>query len=171
MSPARQAYWAVFAAALAIHGTMALWTLPRIAQEAGGLLPFDLRPTGYTPEEARAFLSALSEEGRAVYSGPQRLLDSIYPALLAVVLAGAVKVLFRRGLLRIVLMLAVLGGMLADYAENMRVAGLLAAGPEAADAMIAAASRATVAKSAMTGLVMGVVLLALARRLRQRWRG
>ena len=37
--------------------------------------------------------------------------------------------------------------------------------------MIAAASRATVAKSAMTGLVMGVVLLALARRLRQRWRG
>ncbi|MFC3117406.1 hypothetical protein [Jhaorihella thermophila] len=150
---------------------MVLWTLPAIAAEAGGLLPFDLRPTGYSAEEARTFLAALSDEGRAIYAGPQRALDGVYPALLAAVLAGAVKALFRRGPLRVVLMLAVLGGMLADYAENLRIAAMLAAGPEATDAMIEAASRATVTKSALTGAVMGLVLLALARRLRRKWRG
>ncbi len=170
MTPPRMGYWLAFGAALAVYAAMVFWTLPRILDEAGGLMPFDLRFSGYGPDEARAFLAALSAEGRAVYLGPQRLLDALYPALLAVVLAGGVAALVRSRWLRVVLLVAVLGGMAADYLENARVAALLTA-DAVTDEAIAAASRATVAKSALTGGAMGMLLLVLARRMRERWRG
>lgn len=169
MTPPKPGYWLILALALAVYAAMILWTLPEIATEAGGLAPFDLRPMGYGAEEARKFLNTLSAEGRETYLGPQRALDAVYPALLALVLVGAARGLVRRGAGRLLLLLMILGGMLADYAENMLVAGLLKAGP-VSDAAIAAASRATVAKSALTGLAMGWILLALARWLKHEWR-
>lgn len=170
MTPPRMGYWLAFAMMLAVYAAMTFWTLPGIVEGTGGLMPFDLRFSGYGPDEARAFLAALSDEGRAVYLGPQRLLDTLYPALLAVVLAGGVAALVRARWLRVVLLAAVLGGMGADYLENARVAALLTA-DAVTDEAIAAASRATVAKSALTGGAMGMLLLVLARRMRERWRG
>lgn len=61
-------------------------TLPKISAAAEGLLPFDLRATGYSEAEAQAFLTALSPEGRALYQGTQHRLDTLYPPLLALVL-------------------------------------------------------------------------------------
>lgn len=157
----RSAYWAGFVAAMGVYMAMVIWTLPAISAAAGGLAPFDLRPTGYSPQEARAFLAALSDEGRALYLGPQRLLDLFYPALLGVVLGGAVWALVRFALLRWVLLAAVLGGMLADYSENILVKGLLETPGPVTDNAVLAASRATITKSALTGLAMMAVLVAL----------
>jgi hypothetical protein len=56
-------FWLVVAATLGVYLVMVLWSIPRISAEAGGLPVFDLRPGGYTFEEARAFLAALSPEG------------------------------------------------------------------------------------------------------------
>lgn len=169
MIPPKPGYWLILALALGVYATMILWTLPDITTEADGLVPFDLRPTGYGADEARNFLNALSNEGRETYLGPQRLLDVLYPVLLALVLAGAARALVRRGAARLLLLLVILGGMLADYTENTLVAGLLTTDP-VTDAAIAAASRATIVKSALTGLAMGWILLALARWLTQNWR-
>lgn len=164
---ARLAYWTCFAAALAVYGTMVVWTLPGIAAEAGGLAAFDMRPTGYSAEEARAFLAALTTRGLALYTGPQRWLDLVYPALLAVVLAGGTRALFPRGLLAIVVIGCVIGGMGADYLENMRVAALLAG--EHSDASIAAASQATVFKSALTSVAMIAILMRLLHVSFRKW--
>lgn len=162
-------YWAVFGLSLTIYLAMVLWTLPAISAAACGLRPFDLRPFGHTPDEARLFLDCLTVSGRELYLGPQKWLDLVYPLTLALVLAGAARALIVSGPIRIAVLLAVCVGMLADYAENLLVARLLTAtGPVADDAVIAA-SRATVVKSVLTGLAMVVVCVALARRVFAGW--
>lgn len=170
MTGARLIYWGAVAAALMVYLAMVVWTLPEISQAADGLVPFDLRPWGYGPDAAQGFLDALSDEGRALYLGPQRVLDAIYPALLAVALGGAVPALYRNRALRSVLVIAVLAGMAADYLENARVAALLALQVPAPQELIAAASRATVVKSAATGVAMLAVLIGLVRASLRRWR-
>ena len=72
-----RALWLSLALMLAGLALIFLWAAPRI--EAGGLAPFDLRTQGYSFAEARAFLTALTPEGRAVYLGPQRVADTIFP--------------------------------------------------------------------------------------------
>src|SRR5262249_39433895 len=73
----------------ALWGVMVFCTLAYLRRTAGGLEPFDLRPFGYTPEEARALLFALSSIGRNYYADVQLQLDTAYPAVYA----------FSRGLL------------------------------------------------------------------------
>lgn len=164
----RAAYWISFAAALAVYLCMVLWTLPTISQAAGGLAAFGLRPTGYSEAEARAFLTALTEQGRALYSGPQRLLDLAFPVLLALVLIGAIRTFFTRPWVRSLLIAVAVFGMLADYWENNLVTTLLAG--EVSAAQIAAASQATIVKSIASGLVITVVVLALLRAGLKRWK-
>ncbi|NRB16020.1 MAG: hypothetical protein HRU33_00215 [Rhodobacteraceae bacterium] len=164
----RQIYWGVFAAALGVYVTMIVWTLPGISQSAGGLLPFDLRPMGYSADEARAFLAALGTEGHALYTGPQRLLDMAYPALLGFVLIGALRHFYAKGWLLSLLVFVALAGMGADYLENMRVALLLAG--DTSDLAIAAASRSTVMKSVLTSVATLAVLAGLIGATWRRWR-
>jgi hypothetical protein len=166
---ARAAYWVVFAAALGVYLWMITGTLPAITRAAGGLMPFDLRPTGYSVDEARAFLGALSDSGRAVYLGPQHMLDLVYPALLAVVLIGAVRVLFQGAWLRAGLSGIILAGMVADYVENAVVAQLLRSSGEAPAGMIRLANGATMVKSGLTGLAMVAVLAGLGALTLRKW--
>ena len=168
--PVRVAYWLVFALTLAVYGAMVIWTLPAISAGAGGLVAFDLRPTGYSVPEARAFLNSLSDEARAIYQGPQRLLDMAYPALLGLVLFGALRWSVAHPLLRKALILVVLGSVLADYYENFLVAQMLVENETASEALIHSASRATIVKSTLAGIAMVSLLIALARAGLVRWR-
>jgi hypothetical protein len=158
------ALWAVVAATVAVGAAMAFWTLPRIAEAAGGLVPFDLRPFGYSGDEARAFLTALSPEGRGMYQGPQRMLDLIYPTALSGLLALALWRITRNRPrpLRLALVGVAIAGGLADHLENALVAGLLRADPAmVTDAAVAWASAATLAKSVLTA-VAALALMSLA---------
>ena len=73
-----------------LAGNGVLWavmffgTLAHLQALAGGAAPFDIRPLGYSYEEARAFLEAIGEQGRAYYLRPELLLDTIYPPFYAV---------------------------------------------------------------------------------------
>lgn len=168
-------FWILFALAMIIYLAMIAWTLPEISADAGGLPAFDLRPMGYSTEEARAFLSALSDAGRALYLGPQALLDLAYPALLAAVLTMGVTVMLRPGFrwLRWATAAAGIAGAGCDYLENMLVRGLLRADPAAVtDSALRAASTATILKSAFSTLAFTLFLVSLAiwawRRLRRK---
>jgi hypothetical protein len=166
-------FWLVFAATVAVYSLMAAWSLPRIAADAGGLLPFDLRPLGYSLEEAKAFLAALSEEGRAFYRDVQHLLDLAYPALLAATLALATLLLAPAswGSVRWLLAALALPGMVFDYCENRAVAGMLDAGVDGlTKEMVGAASRWTLLKSVFTAVSMGIVLLLPVARFVRSWR-
>jgi hypothetical protein len=164
----RLAFWLLFAATVGLYFAMMLWSLPRIAEEAGGLPAFDLRPTGYSFEDARAFLAALTPQGNVFYRNTQHLLDLIFPGLLAALLYWAIAVLLptRLGGWRWVLPLPVLVIALFDWAENHAVGGLLEAGaggltPE----MAATASRWSVFKAAGSTVAYTVLLALLV------WRG
>lgn len=157
-------FWVVFALGLSVYLVMVLWTLPAISAAAGGLAAFDLRPLGYSLIEARAFLSALSEQGRALYLGPQALLDLAYPTLLASTIALGVRLLGGgRWMLRIAVPAAV-GGALCDYAENLLVRRLLQVEPASVtEGAVQMASTATVLKSVLSTLALVLLLVALAR--------
>jgi len=166
-----RAYWIVFVAALCVYGAMLLVTLPAITDAADGLVPFDMRPAGYTPDEARAFLANLSDQGRAVYLGLQHRLDLVYPGLLALVLAGAVWGLTTRGIIRVPLVLLTCLGMIADYTENVFVARMLRWDGVIPDQLAAQACLWTQLKSAATTIVMIAVCLLLVAWGLRKWRG
>ena len=86
MTPGRAA--AVFGtAATAVYLAMVLGTLPALEAQAG-MMPFDLRPTGYSTDTALALLRALGAEGRFYYLTRQLPLDTLYPALMALTLSS-----------------------------------------------------------------------------------
>ncbi|SNS15872.1 hypothetical protein [Antarctobacter heliothermus] len=162
----RVAYLILTAATLAVYFVMVLWTLPTIAAAAGGALPFDLRPWGYSPEEAAAFLSVLSDPGRSLYSDVQLRLDTVYPPLLAIWICASAARLFPRGVVWAIGLVAV-GGMAADLAENAAVAQLL----DGFDADTARrAARWTMVKSAATTLALTALLAGFVAWLWGVWR-
>lgn len=169
----RAIFWLVFAATLGVYLVMLVWTLPAITAAAGGLAPFDLRPSGYTLDEARAFLAALTSDGTTLYRNVQQRLDIAYPVLLAATLVMAILLLSPAGLGRWLLAATALPGMVFDYLENASVAAMLDGGAAAlTPELAAAASRWTVLKSVFSTLAF-VVLLAflglwLYRRLSSR---
>ena len=162
----------------ALWAMMMFWTLPYLRRVAGGLEPFDLRPFGYTLEEARALLHALSDIGRAYYADVQLQLDTAYPALYAL----------SRGLLLLwltapgrtaakpvplpvratLLVLPVLTAWF-DYFENDAIAAMLAAGPEVGADLVARASFWTQAKW-LAGVVTEATCLTLLAIAFMRWR-
>lgn len=164
-------YWGLVAVTLGFYLAILTWSLPFIRQEAGGLSPFDISPAGYSYEQARAFLSALSPEGLARYRGAQSHLDAIYPALLFAVFAIGMWHL-SEGLWKIVpiaLIAVAVIGMFADTMENSAVRALLDAGPEAiTPEMVAQASFLTVLKSASNTICYLAMFILL---LRWWWRG
>lgn len=165
----RPIFWLMFAVMTGIYLLMALWSSPHIAADTGGLLMFDLRPTGYSFDEASAFLSALSEGGRLFYLNVQQVMDMAYPALLAVVLVMAFTHLFR-GLPRILAIVLALAGSGFDYLENAAVAVMLQAGDGLSEAMVATASRWTVLKSGAVTLALIMLLIGLGMAFMRRRR-
>ena len=161
------AFWLLFAVTMAVYATILLWSLPIVAAAAGGQVPFDMRPGGYSFAEARAFLIALSEEGRDFYVTVQHRLDLAYPALIAATLFFAIAALVparaRPGRWWVAAPALVIAAF--DYAENSAVAAMLAAGPAGLSPdLVAQASRWTVWKSTLTAAVMTAVLVLLVWR-------
>ena len=116
--------WGLPALTVLVGAVLSYWALPQVQAAAGGLEPFDLRWSGYDLTAARAFLTALSAAGRALYLGPVRLIDTAFPILLTLTLC-----LPLRGRPPVWFLPALACGLL-DLAENMTVARLLQIGPE-----------------------------------------
>lgn len=165
----RALFWVLLALMAGVYCMMLFWTLPRLKVLSGGLLPFDLRPSGYTLAEALALLAAMGTEGRAYYLSVQQQLDSAYPVLYAVVMVLAFRALAPLWWGRALGVLA-LAGAGFDYLENARVAVMLRQAPEAVtEAMVAAASQATVLKSVTVTVALVVLSVLLARAGGRRW--
>lgn len=165
----RPLFWVLFALMVGVYGAMLFWTLPQLQALSGGLLPFDLRPGGYDLAEAQALMSALGAEGRGYYLGVQQTLDSAYPALYAVVMVLAFRALAPLWWGRALGLLAVAGAGF-DYLENARVAVMLRLSPEGVtEAMVAAASQATMLKSVTVAAALVALSVLLARAGGRRW--
>lgn len=138
--------------------------------EPDGVLIFDSRVMGYDLAAAEAYLSALSPDARALYLGPFRQLDTVFPIVLGLTLVGALWLssMDLSLLARIAILAVPVLYVWADLQENARVAGILSGGGGDA-ALVAAASRLTQLKWLTLGF--GMLLLAgcaiAARRARK----
>jgi hypothetical protein len=158
-------FWLLFAVMLGDYLAMVLWSIPALSRDAGGLAVFDMRPGGYTFDEARAFLAALSPDGARFYANVQHRLDAAYPALLALTLGWAILRLApaRWGVWRYVLAATAIPGMVFDYLENADVAAMLKAGADGiTPALVETASFHSRAKAAASTVSMTILLLLLA---------
>ncbi|GAB4348252.1 MAG: hypothetical protein Kow0026_02540 [Oricola sp.] len=172
MNPNR-IFWLVVAVTLGDYLAMVLWSIPKISAAAGGLPVFDMRPVGYSFEEAAAFLAALPAEGARFYENVQHRLDAAYPALLAVTLAWSILRLApaRWGIWRHLLAVTAIPGMVFDYLENRDVARMLVLGPDGITRdLVSVASFHSRAKAVSSAAAMSILLVLLAIWAIRRWR-
>lgn len=131
-------------------------------EAASGHIPFDMRPMGYGPADAKALLDALGAQGGAYYLTRQIPLDTIYPAMLAMFLIATMRWFGNRipgsRLVRIGILFSV-GAALFDYGENLGIAAMIWSWPNPPAPLIYAASTASIFKSALTTLAVFSVLL------------
>jgi len=161
-------------AAILVYFLMVFGTLADI-ERITGVSAFDMRPTGYSYADALALISALGDEGRRIYLMRQIPLDTVYPALLAISSASSLFWLSRSfgstvRWYRAFAAMAYLAAT-ADYAENLLIVWMLNAGPSVPEALVTAASLASVSKSILSTIVFTALLVALTefaiRRMRR----
>jgi hypothetical protein len=141
-----------------LAGNGALWavmffgTLAHLQALAGGAAPFDIRPLGHSYEEARSFLAATGEQGRAYYLSRQLILDTVYPPFYAVSRAlalwwltmpgrlydGAILQRWRWTLVAIPVVMASFDGV-----ENVCIAKMLRTWPDLSPGLVQVSSLAT----------------------------
>lgn len=155
--------------ASAAYLAIVLWALPFVSQEAGGQVPFDLRPTGYSMEDAQAFLSALSAPGRDFYLGVQHKLDIFFPAVLALTFILGFQMLFSRWWATFFGFVALLGAA-SDYLENYLVSVMLTMPVETIEgSLVSLSSFWTISKSISSTLCFAALLFGAARVSLRRW--
>jgi hypothetical protein len=178
--------WLVAALLMAsgvLWAVMFFGPLAYLAQLAGGAAPFDVRPFGYSFDEARAFLSAIGAQGRYFYGHRELPLDMLYPPLYAVsrglalwwlTMPGRVREapLPRRWRYALIAVPVVMASL--DMIENLCIARMLSAWPALSPGLVQISSLATRAKivaGALTELSMAVLaVLWLKRRMAGRRR-
>jgi hypothetical protein len=163
-----RAIWGVAALTVTVHLIMVLRSLPNPAEMAGGLPPFDLRPTGSGPDDARAFLAALIAGGRTFYLGVQHRLDTVAPGLLALTLV-LVFCRLAPGWPAFLLGFVAVDGAVADGSENASVAAVLAS-TDPTEAQLVRASQLSLAKFVLTPLAVTAPFRLFVRAGVRRWR-
>ncbi|MEP1356312.1 MAG: hypothetical protein ABJX32_13655 [Tateyamaria sp.] len=148
--------------AASIYWLMMSVTLAHI-EAVSGHVPFDMRPAGYGPTQAVALLEALGVDGRDYYLSRQLVLDTLYPAMLALTMIATICWLGQRmpnsRLVRFGIALSV-GSALFDYVENLGIMTMIWSWPGVFVPLVYAASSATILKSVSTTLAVLMVLLA-----------
>ncbi|PYG26678.1 hypothetical protein [Pelagimonas varians] len=131
-------------------------------EAVSGQIPFDMRPFGYAPADAAMMLDALGADGRKYYLSHQILLDTIYPAMLALTLIATIcwfgqrmpkSKLVRAGIA------ASVGAALFDYVENLGIAAMILNWPDISAPLVFSASAATIVKSCLTTVAVSMAFL------------
>ena len=161
-------FWTIVAITVIDYLVMVIWSLPYIANQAGGLMPFDVRPTGYSFEDAKAFVGALTVQGNIFYLSMQHMLDTVFPILEGVVVSWAIIMLADKswGFGRWLMIIPGVAGMVFDLLENRQVGVMLTTGAKDLTAeIVSLGSTFTIAKS----ILVTISFLILAWLLLQRY--
>ena len=168
MSCSSKLFSAVLMIAAGLYATMLCWSLPTIMADSNGLYPFDLRPLGYSYNEARTFLLALDGDGRHFYQNVQLRLDTAFPLFAAMAIGWSI---YRLGSLdaphwRRTLALIALPGMIFDYLENHAISQMLdIGGTDLPHSLVAQASLFSQLKAVFSTISLLVLLAALGLKI------
>jgi len=147
--------------AATIYFVMITITLAHI-QNVSGQVPFDMRPSGYAPNEAVVLLQSLGVDGRNYYLFRQIPLDTLYPAMLALTLSATILWFGRRISNRRLIFIGVAVSICSavfDYAENFGIVAMILSWPEVSVPLVHTVSTASVLKSVATTLAVMLVVL------------
>ncbi len=162
---------AIFATlASTVYLVMVLGTLSYL-QTISGMVPFDLRPSGYSPEMASELINALGANGRTAYLKFQLPLDLLYPPLFALTLAGLSRWIGNMTNANKMVAIAVAASWASaglDYIENAGITAMLLSWPELPHALVHFTSLATVTKSLATSLAVTLLVILIIRRFVRR---
>ena len=156
--------WLLPLAALATYLVLMLVLAPRVLAETAGMRPFDLRVTGYSADEARTYLAAMTPAGQALYLGWIRIIDTVIPILVMLTLCLPLRHWHWAWTLPALAFAAL------DLAENSAVARLIRTGAQVDDASVALASALTMTKFAVLAVAVAVALAGLVSLWRARRR-
>jgi hypothetical protein len=160
-----------------VWAVMFFGPLAHLTRLAGGLTPFDVRPSGYSYADARAVLEAIGAQGRAYYASPELILDTFYPPLYAISRGLAlwwltmpgrlrerpVPLRVRYALVAVPILMATL-----DLFENGCIAVMLWTWPDLSRGLVEVSSLATQLKI-MAGVLTEALMGALAVIWVMRW--
>ena len=134
--------------------------IPQIESAAQGMKCFDMR-FGYTIEEARQFLTALSKEGRNLYLTRQLPLDFVYPLAYGLFFATLFTALNGKKTLLNLLPVLLAG---ADYIENISILLMLRHDSTyLTDMQVRISSGATIVKTVLMYLCFLLIIILLIR--------
>lgn len=138
--------------AMIIYMFMLTVSLPRLQNDMDGLAVFDMRPMGYSFEEAREIVSTISEEGTDYYKSVQLPIDFIYPVLLALFGMLALGYFSNRVYVPRISYILPLFVVMADYIENIYIYTMLSG--NLTESMVNVSSFFTVLKSLSTTVLL-----------------
>lgn len=165
MNRFRQRTYVFFAVAAAFYAIMVLVTLKEL-ESLSGVAPFDMRPTGYSYEDAQLLLQGLGEAGRHYYLTNQIPLDIVFPAAFALFLTNAF--LWCRSILTAGRWIGIGIGLswlaaAADYLENTGITAMLVLWPKVPGSLVSATSAASIMKAGATTCAIIIMLIVVAR--------
>ena len=140
-----------------------IWLFPAIERTTRGIHAFDLNPLGLSFADAKRFVSLLTEEAKRLYLQVELPLDCVFPLFYTPLFAMLMKRSYtgrRKDFLRTVPFL--LAGF--DYFENGCTAYLLTH-PAFTQTAAVVARTATVGKTLLMYVTIGIVLVRLLKRL------
>ena len=139
-----------------ILAAMHVFFLPKIQAAAGGIACFDMQSFGYSHETAIAFLTGITDAGRALYLHGQIPLDFVFLVVYTLFFALALRALFQTH--RFLWMPLALAA--ADIAENVLSCVMLTRA-EVSEALTAAASKVTLCKTILMYITIVMMLVGL----------
>lgn len=152
-----------------VYFTMIFVTIPKIASINKNIKIFDIRPFGYSYEEALELLEHLDTKGREIYLFQQIPLDLIYPSLFGItfclVLAFFLNKIKLLNSKYIYLTLLPLFSGAFDYLENFSIIQMLTNYPTISEKLVNLASVFTILKSLLTSIYFFILIFVLIKYL------
>lgn len=145
----------LFCVYLAILCVMDFVLLPAILSGTPQLTLFDLKFFGYDTAYARSLIASMNSRSLSLYLHVQLPLDFVYPVIYGLLYSLLFQRLYGSRMRVPVLIAAAL--CVADYTENILVVFMLRRGMPG-EALVTAASTATVTKSVLLLAVYGLII-------------
>lgn len=127
MTPYRKALIALTLATMVAYAVLIGLGSRYLFLGSEGLRPFDLRILGYTYADATTYIALLTPDQAALYVGPLRMLDTVFPILFGLWM-GWVQWGITRNIhpwSRVIMLIAPAGFVMMDLAENALIAEMV----------------------------------------------
>lgn len=150
------------------YGVLAGVGVTNLTLSDEGLIPFDLRFSGYTLTEAQTYLALMNADQAALYSGFLRRIDTVFPVLMGLWMGWCLWGLTRRihPWSRIILLVVPACYTVMDLCENALVSDMVQQGAVGVqDELVILASSYTVTKFVMLFVAFGLLIAMMIRNV------